>query len=61
MLYKDFHFFTKSKMILWSTHTHSGIRVWPKTTKNDKFEKMTVSLKNNSPGLKVDFPNKSNK
>ena len=41
------------------TQIHSGTRVRPKTQKNDKCDKRALSLKNNNPGLKADFPNKS--
>ena len=36
-------------------YAHSGIRVRPKTTTNDKFEKMSLSLKNDTPDSKADF------
>ena len=49
-----FHFLPKMKMIL-GQYTHSGIRVWPKLTENDEFEKRSVSLKNSNPGSKADF------
>ena len=43
------------------TYAHSGnvIRVQPKTMKNDKFEKMIISLKNSSPDSKAVFVRKS--
>ena len=40
-------------------YSHSGIRVRPKTMKNDKLRTRSISLKNSSPELKADFPNKN--
>ena len=37
---------------------HSGIRVRPKTRKNDNFEKKTLCIKNSSPDSKADFSEK---
>ena len=58
VFYNVFHIFTKSLIWSYGRYAHSGIRVRPKTRKNDKFEKRPLFLKNNSPGLKADFPQK---
>ena len=39
-------------------YAHSGIKVQPKTRKNDKFEKRAISLKDSSPASKADFSKK---
>ena len=46
-------------MILHRRYTHYGIRVLPNTRKNNKFEKMAISLKINNPDSKADFWKKS--
>ena len=50
-------FHQKVKMVLWSygQYAHSGIRVQPKTKKNDKLGKRAISLKNDSQDSKADF------
>ena len=42
-----------------SQYAHSGIRVRPKTKKNDKFEKTEYIPQGSSPDSKADFPEKS--
>ena len=53
-----FMFLRKKWKWSYGQYAHSGIRVRPKLRKNDKFEKRALFPKNNSPGLKVDFPEK---
>ena len=38
-------FYQEVKTILWSIHTHSGIRVWRKLLENDEFEKEVLLSK----------------
>ena len=58
VFYDDFPIvYKKAQVILWR-YAHSGIRVWRKITKNVKFEKIPLSLKNSSPDSKSDFSKK---
>ena len=56
-----FHSFTKKWKWSYGRDAHSGIRVKQKIRGNDKFEKRALFLKNDSPGLKADFPQKVKK
>ena len=56
-----FHLFTEQWKWSYGQYTHYGIRVQPKTTNNDKFEKRSLSLKNSSLDLKAVFSQQVNK